>query len=193
VGRVEIDGIEYDKWRKIETGINTFTWNAEAKKYIYTNVITDAPTDAIGPLDMPAKIMSISGGEDLSAELAAQDELIADIKTAVAGKAGGGGAAPTMVTIKAYNNNGRNLSARCTAYENGALVDKLVTIAGLGPTSFSVVDQTILYVYGSQGFSCDARSSGLDCIAGEGDSTYAVYMINTALQSGETSMAIDWA
>lgn len=129
IGRVELGGVEYDKWRKIEMnpdGQNSFTWDgAQGKKYIYTNVITVAPSDAIGPLDMPAKIMSISGGEDLSAELAAQDELIADIKTAVAGKAGGGGGAAlntctARITVSGDVEAGL-YGCSFTCYENGAL------------------------------------------------------------------------
>ena len=41
IGRETIDGIEYDKWRKIElNNTDTFGWGSEGKYYCYTNVVT---------------------------------------------------------------------------------------------------------------------------------------------------------
>jgi hypothetical protein len=43
MGTEEIDGVIYDKWRKIEvnedTDSNIFTWDSDAQQYIYTNII----------------------------------------------------------------------------------------------------------------------------------------------------------
>lgn len=58
-GRAMIDGEQYDKWRKIEvyeegTGSTPdFTWDTDAKYYIYTNIITE---HLIAPTDFPSKI-----------------------------------------------------------------------------------------------------------------------------------------
>jgi hypothetical protein len=41
VGRAEIAGETYDKWQKIDDE-DTFTWESDAKCYLYTNVITNA-------------------------------------------------------------------------------------------------------------------------------------------------------
>lgn len=38
VGQAVLDGVTYDKWRKIDN--ETLTWDGDAKKYLYTNVIT---------------------------------------------------------------------------------------------------------------------------------------------------------
>ena len=59
VGQTQIDGVDYDKWRKIELGDENgtegeITWESEAKKYIYTDVVVDS--DAISPLEFPNKI-----------------------------------------------------------------------------------------------------------------------------------------
>lgn len=196
IGRVELGGVEYDKWRKIEMnpdGQNIFTWDgAHGEKYIYTNVITVPPTNAIGPLDMPAKIMSISGGEDLSAELAAQDELIADIKTAVAGKAGGGGGeVPTLVTVTICNWTSSTMTARYTGYENGVATPTIESVAGNSELVIIAIDQTTLCITSTSSFSCDGRSGGLDYIGG--DSTCEAYVIDTTQQSGETSMMVDFS
>ena len=38
VGQGKLNGVTYDKWRKIDGGL--FTWEGDTKKYLYTNVIT---------------------------------------------------------------------------------------------------------------------------------------------------------
>ena len=56
-GVVEVDGIPYDKWRKIETGENaTFTWDFPAQQYVYTNLVVKNVTELIQPENMPNKI-----------------------------------------------------------------------------------------------------------------------------------------
>jgi hypothetical protein len=40
VGQAVLNGVTYDKWRKIEIEGDTLTWDGDAKKYLYTNVIT---------------------------------------------------------------------------------------------------------------------------------------------------------
>ena len=67
-GRATINGVVYDKWRKIsDTSLPEgqdygdydalYTWESVGKQYWYTNIITEA---TISPLDMPAKIEEIA-------------------------------------------------------------------------------------------------------------------------------------
>lgn len=42
VGKETIEGVVYDKWRKIETGDGQFTWDSTQQKYSYTNEITES-------------------------------------------------------------------------------------------------------------------------------------------------------
>ena len=46
VGTANIDGVTYDKWRKIErSGEARLTWDSTGKAYLYTNIITVVPKD----------------------------------------------------------------------------------------------------------------------------------------------------
>lgn len=82
VGTATIDGQIYDKWRKIEpsqeegkASAGIYTWDAEAKQYIYTNVIVHSvvkpSSQKIDPVDFPSKVHEVykagktAGGGDL--------------------------------------------------------------------------------------------------------------------------------
>ena len=67
-GRATVNGVVYDKWRKISDNSlpdsqdygaydTLYTWESIGKQYWYTNIITEA---TISPLDMPAKIDEIA-------------------------------------------------------------------------------------------------------------------------------------
>ena len=84
--------------------------------------------------------------EDLSAELAAQDELIADIKTAVAGKAAGGSGIETCnFTI---HRNSMSLTQQCIPYidSNGKLdaITGAYALEDTGDISFNVPKNAII-------------------------------------------------
>lgn len=54
-GTAEIDGVVYDKWRKIEIdGDSAFTWDSVAKQYIYTDVIV-----GLSPAELPLMIDNV--------------------------------------------------------------------------------------------------------------------------------------
>jgi hypothetical protein len=57
VGQAEIDGVFYDKWRKIEPDSEYLDWDSTNKKYIYTNVIID--NNEYSPTDFPDKIEEV--------------------------------------------------------------------------------------------------------------------------------------
>lgn len=70
VGTATIDGQIYDKWRKIEpsqeegkASAGIYTWDAEAKQYVYTNVIVHSvvkpSTQKIDPADFPSKVHEV--------------------------------------------------------------------------------------------------------------------------------------
>lgn len=56
VGKSVIDGVTYDKWRKIHQGMSQgyFSWDSTGQKYIYTNEIVVPVT--INPEDFPRNI-----------------------------------------------------------------------------------------------------------------------------------------
>lgn len=58
-GTAELYGVIYDKWRKIELGGvgSIYTWEADAKQYIYTNIIVQA--NQINPTEFPSKITEV--------------------------------------------------------------------------------------------------------------------------------------
>lgn len=61
-GIAVIDGVTYDKWRKIniDTGDDpVFTWTSAAKAYCYTNVIVKYDKAHISPTDFPSKINDV--------------------------------------------------------------------------------------------------------------------------------------
>lgn len=61
VGTVQIDGVSYNRWRKIETGDNAFyTWDNSEQQYVYTNVIV-RESEEIYPTDMPSKVDEVFG------------------------------------------------------------------------------------------------------------------------------------
>ena len=45
VGAAEVDGVAYDKWRKIN--VDNVPWDSDGKIYLYTNIITDVPEGAV--------------------------------------------------------------------------------------------------------------------------------------------------
>ena len=55
VGTAEVDGVLYDKWRKIEDGY--LPWDGGQKKYIYTNRLV--LTNEIFPQEFPTKINEV--------------------------------------------------------------------------------------------------------------------------------------
>ena len=57
VGRAEVDGVLYDKWRRIELEGDLFTWDSMDKKYLYTNILID--NNGISPNDMPDRMDDI--------------------------------------------------------------------------------------------------------------------------------------
>lgn len=57
VGRATIDGVDYDKWRKIEEGSQDFDWGSVSEKYLYTNVIVDS--NKYHPVELPTKIEEV--------------------------------------------------------------------------------------------------------------------------------------
>lgn len=59
VGKAVVDGVTYDKWRKIHVDAGGgssgyFAWDSEGQKYIYTNEIVNM--NKINPVDFPEKI-----------------------------------------------------------------------------------------------------------------------------------------
>lgn len=75
VGQAEIDGVVYDKWRKIEADSDEFSWDSQSKKYLYTNVIVNINT--YSPTEIPSKMDDIynAGYEAGSGEEGAIDDL----------------------------------------------------------------------------------------------------------------------
>lgn len=58
MGTSIVDGVLYDRWRKIETTSSDFTQDSVSQHYVYTNrvVIKAEVSDTIYPQDMPSKV-----------------------------------------------------------------------------------------------------------------------------------------
>ena len=56
-GQAEIDGMLFDKWRKIEMGNQALDWLSDSKKYIYTDIIV--LNNSLSPSDLPNKIQEV--------------------------------------------------------------------------------------------------------------------------------------
>lgn len=58
-GQAEVNGVTYDKWRKIDN--DGFSWQDDAKQYLYTDVIVNQnDATSISPQDFPTFIQSIA-------------------------------------------------------------------------------------------------------------------------------------
>lgn len=76
VGTAEIDGVTYDKWRKIELGdIGDLTWESDAKRFSYTNRIVEY--DGIDPVDFPDKVYEVyDAGRDTTGATASVYDIL---------------------------------------------------------------------------------------------------------------------